>query len=146
MNHCSRPLRNIKESVSYWQLMSGMKLTCVSFDPALLYLSCWAQNMVCQLFTLHICGSQLFFHIAFFQLQAVWCPWGKFEPFSATLAQNGLPECNEQGITPLKYRRNSWGLKPGHGEHMQTVRYWDYWPFVTPAKEKADSEIHSFSH
>jgi len=35
--------------------------------------------------------------------QVVWCHWGEIEPFSATLAQDGLVECDQPGKNPLKY-------------------------------------------
>ena len=33
----------------------------------------------------------------------LWCHWGEIEPFSATVAQNGLAECDQPGKDPLKY-------------------------------------------
>ena len=35
--------------------------------------------------------------------QVVWCHWGEIEPFSASLAQDGLVECDRPGKSPLKY-------------------------------------------
>ena len=35
--------------------------------------------------------------------QVVWCIWGEIEPFSATLAQDGLAECDQLRKNPLKY-------------------------------------------
>ena len=35
--------------------------------------------------------------------QVVWCLWGEIEPFSATLAQGELAECDRPGKNPLKY-------------------------------------------
>ena len=63
---------------------------------------------------------------AFFLAQVVWCHWGKIEPFSATLAQDGLAECDQPGKNPLKY--------------SAMARNW------TRAMERTDSEIRSFSH
>jgi len=35
--------------------------------------------------------------------QVVWCHWGEIQPFSATLAQDGLAECDQTGKNLLKY-------------------------------------------
>jgi len=35
--------------------------------------------------------------------QVVWCHWGEIEPFSTTLAQVRLAECDQPGENPLKY-------------------------------------------
>ena len=35
--------------------------------------------------------------------QVVWCHWVEIEPFSDTLAQDGLAECDQPGKNPLKY-------------------------------------------
>jgi len=35
--------------------------------------------------------------------QVVRCHWGKIEPFSVTLAQDGLAECDQPGKNPFKY-------------------------------------------
>ena len=73
--------------------------------------------------------------------QVVRCYWGESEPFSATLAQNGLAECDQPGKNPLKccvmarnwtratrrYIRLSLSYHdPAHGED----RLWD--TFVLP--------------
>ena len=50
--------------------------------------------------------------------QAVWCLWEKIEPFSATLAQDGLAEC-DQPAKSLEILRRGWELNPGHGEDRQ---------------------------
>jgi len=44
--------------------------------------------------------------------QVIWCPWGEMEPFSATLAQDGLVECDQSGKNSLK-------LNPAHREDRQ---------------------------
>jgi len=51
---------------------------------------------------------------------------GEIGPFSATLAQDGVVECDQAGENPLKYF-----VMTGNG---------------TRAMDRADSEIHSFSH
>ena len=53
-------------------------------------------------------------------------PLRGIEPFSATLAQVGLAECDQPGKNPLKY--------------SAMAGNW------TNATGKTDSEIHSFSH
>jgi len=58
--------------------------------------------------------------------QAVRRHWGEIEPFSATLAQDGLAECDQSGKNPLKYSAVA-------GNWTQSIK-------------KTDSEIHSFSH
>jgi len=53
--------------------------------------------------------------------QIVWCHWGEIEPFSATLAQDGLAEWDQPGKNPLKY--------------SAVARYW------TRATGRTDSEL-----
>jgi len=48
-------------------------------------------------------------------LQVVWRHWAEIEPFSATLAQDGLAECDQSGKNPLKYSAVA-GIEPGPRE------------------------------
>jgi len=57
--------------------------------------------------------------------QAVWCHWGKIEPFPATRAPDELAECWSAREKSLEILGRGWELNPSQG---------------------ADSEIHSFSH
>jgi len=50
--------------------------------------------------------------------QVVRCLWGEIEPFSATLAQDGLAECDQPGKS-LEILHRGWELNPGHGEDRQ---------------------------
>jgi len=44
--------------------------------------------------------------------QVVWCYWGEIGPFSATLAQDGLAECDQPGKIP--WNTPPWlGIEPG---------------------------------
>ena len=53
--------------------------------------------------------------------QVVWCLWGEIEPFSATLAQDGLAECDQSGKIP--WNTPPWlGIEPGP-RGGQTVSY-----------------------
>jgi len=71
------------------------------------------------IFYLSRCRSCLDFSLPSRCPQVVWCHWGEIEPFSATLAQDGLAECDRPGKNPLKILRRGWELNPGHGEDRQ---------------------------
>ena len=45
--------------------------------------------------------------------QVVWCHWEEVEPFFATLAQDGLTECDQLGKNPSKYSAIWLGIEPG---------------------------------
>ena len=54
--------------------------------------------------------------------------WGEIEPFSATLAQDGLAECNQPGKNPLKYSAvaGNWTRAKG-----RTDSELSHWPIMT---------------
>jgi len=58
--------------------------------------------------------------------QVVWCHWGEIELFLATLAQDGLAECDQPMKNPWKY--------------LNMAGNW------TRAMGRTESEIHSLSH
>ena len=66
--------------------------------------------------------------------QVVWCLWGEIEPFSATLAQDGLAECDQPGKIP--WNTPPWlGIEPGP-RGGQTVSYPTELSWLTGYKRK----------
>ena len=51
--------------------------------------------------------------------QVVWCHGGEIEPFSVTLAQDGLTKCDQPEIKSFEILRRGWELNPGHREDRQ---------------------------
>ena len=70
--------------------------------------------------------------------QVVWCHWGEIEPFSATLAQDGLAECDQPGKNPLKYSAvaGNWTRATG-----RTDSELFHWAIVTLLKRKSCATV-----
>ena len=71
---------------------------------------------------------------------------GTIEPFSATLAQDGLAECDQPGKNPLKYAATAGHWTRATGRTDSETHSFSHWAIMTRAKGRTDSEIHSFSH
>jgi len=78
--------------------------------------------------------------------QVAWCHWGEIEPFSATLAQDWLAECDQPGKNPLKYSVTTGNWTQAMERMDSEIRSFSDWAIMTRATEGTDSEIHSFSH
>ena len=95
----------------------------------------------------------------------VWCHWREIEPFSATLAQDGLAVCNWLGKIPWNTLSRP-GMEPkplrgqtmryihfplgyhdsGYGQHRQWDTFISHWGIMTRVMDSTDSETHSFFH
>ena len=66
------------------------------------------------------------------------CLWGEIEPFSATLAQDGLAEFDQPGKNPLKYSAvaGNWTRATG-----RTDSELFHWAIMTCATGRTDSEL-----
>jgi len=110
-----------------------------------------------------IVSLQLNFGLSPWCPQVVWCHWREIELFAATLAQDGLAECDKSGKLSWNSRSQP-GIEPGP-QRGQTTRYnhssnnhdpgreedseifsFSHWAIMTRATERTDGEIHSFSH
>jgi len=56
--------------------------------------------------------------------QVVWCLWGEIEPFSATLAQDGLADCDQSGTNPLKYSAMAGNWTRATGRTDSELSHW----------------------
>jgi len=56
--------------------------------------------------------------------QVVWCHWGEIEPFSATLAQDGLAECDQPEKNPLKYSEVAGNWTRATGRTDSELSHW----------------------
>ena len=56
--------------------------------------------------------------------QVVWCLWGEIEPFSATLAQDGLAECDQPEKNPLKYSAVAGNWTRATGRTDSELSHW----------------------
>jgi len=56
--------------------------------------------------------------------QVVWCHWGEIEPFSSTLAQGGLAECDQPGKNPLKYSAVAGNRTRAMGRTDSELSHW----------------------
>jgi len=78
--------------------------------------------------------------------QVVWCHWGEIKPFSATLAQGGLAECDQPGINPLKYSATNGHCTRATGRTDSEIHWFPHRAIMIRATGRTDSKIHSFSH
>ena len=72
--------------------------------------------------------------------------WGEIEPFSATLAEDGLVECDQPRKHPLKYSAIAGNWTRATGRTHSEIHSFSHWAIITQAMERTDSEIHSLSH
>ena len=56
--------------------------------------------------------------------QVVWCHWREIEPFSATLAQDGLAECDQSEKNPLKYSAMAGNWTRATGRTDSELSHW----------------------
>ena len=56
--------------------------------------------------------------------KVVWCQWEEIEPFSATLAQDGLAEYDQPGKNPLKYSAVAGNWTRATGSTDRELAHW----------------------
>ena len=78
--------------------------------------------------------------------QVVWSHWGEIEQFSATLAQDGLVECDKSGKNPFKFSSTAGNWTRATERTDREMHSFSHWAIMTRATERTDSEIHQFSH
>ena len=67
-------------------------------------------------------------------------------PFSATLAKDGLAECDQPGKNPLRYYAMAGNWIRATGRTGSEIHLFFHWAIITRTTGRTGSEIHLFSH